>query len=80
MLGEKQRAAGTAPRQQHQLRVYNKPERLSSQIDYLLAGFLFLVQGDSLSRPERTTTLNLFEGLLRLKVNLKQDRGVRHDY
>ncbi len=56
---------------------YNTTENFSSQIDYLLAGFVFVLQDHNLSSPEQATALIFLDSLLRLKIGFKQAEGVR---
>jgi hypothetical protein len=55
---------------------YTKPEYLSNKIDYLLAGFVFVLQDHTLSSPEQATALIFLDSLLRLKIGFKQAKGV----
>lgn len=59
-----------------QIQFYSESDCLSSRINYLLAGILFALQDNNLSSPEQATVLDFFDGLLRLKIDLKQKKGV----
>ena len=80
MITQKQKAAGltaTSRQLQKVIESYKQSERLSSAIDQLLAGLLFGLQYPHLSPPERATVLDCLDGLLRLKIDIRQGKGVR---
>ncbi len=59
---------------------YNKPGYLSSQIDYLLAGFLFLQEGNSLSSPGLAVALDFIDRLLKFKIEHRQVKGANYGH
>lgn len=76
----KQKAAAltaTSRQPQKLIKSYKQPECLSSTIDQLLAGLLFGLQYPHLSSPERATVLDAIDGLLRLKIDIRQGKEVR---
>ena len=55
---------------------YIQQNSLSSTIDQLLAGLVFGLESEHLTPPERATVLDYIDGLLRLRIDLKQSKGV----
>jgi len=60
-----------------QSQIYNRPSYLSSSIDLLLGNLLFALHWPHLNKTEKAMVLDCVDGLSRLKVDLRQDKGVR---
>jgi hypothetical protein len=79
MTPERRRAAtaATAPFESTQV-VYHGTSRSARAINDVLARLLFGLESPHVTRTERSTILDVVEGLIRLKIDAGLLKGVQH--